>query len=423
MATDLERLVVSLEANITKFEREFRRAREQTNTNARAIEKRTEEMGSRIDKIMSTSAAAISTGFSKIGGLIGATLSVSALKGYSDAWTEAGNKIAAAGEQGAVAAQRQSELAAVAMRARSDFGAVVELYTGLYRATEELGISQSEVAQITETIAKAFTVGGQSAATAAGAITQLNQAFSAGKLSGDELNSVLEGAPPLARLIAAEFGVGVGKLKKLAEDGKLDDRTAGCGLQERRGRDRPATCHHDPDHRAELRQPEHGDDEIRRPDRSGGRRVAADRPGHQGDGGQHRHRRSPGRHPWRHAPRPRRRWACRRRTGGPHDRLLPARRQHQPHPGRARDPLGLCGRCVPDGVLRERRGCGLHPGAVREGGGPHHHHPLFGWNRQFHGVRYAGLCREAVAQHHDRNLCLRCKDDQGDMGRSWFRAG
>ena len=178
-------------------------------------------MGSRIDKIMSTSAAAISTGFSKIGGLIGATLSVSALKGYSDAWTEAGNKIAAAGEQGAVAAQRQSELAAVAMRARSDFGAVVELYTGLYRATEELGISQSEVAQITETIAKAFTVGGQSAATAAGAITQLNQAFSAGKLSGDELNSVLEGAPPLARLIAAEFGVGVGKLKKLAEDGKL----------------------------------------------------------------------------------------------------------------------------------------------------------------------------------------------------------
>lgn len=221
MATDLERLVVSLEANITKYEREFRRAREQTNTNARAIEKRTEEMGNRIDKIMSTSSAAISTGLGRLGGLIGASLSVTALKGYADAWTEAGNKIAAAGEQGSVAAKRQSELADIAIRSRSDFGATVELYTGLYRATEELGKSQADVARVTETIAKAFTVGGQSAATAAGAITQLNQAFAAGKLSGDELNSVLEGAPPLARLIATEFGVSVGKLKKLAEDGKL----------------------------------------------------------------------------------------------------------------------------------------------------------------------------------------------------------
>lgn len=228
MATDLERLVVSLEANITKFEREFRRAREQTDAGARAIEKRTEEMSTRIDKIMSTSAAAISSGFSKIGGLIGSALSVSALKGYADAWTEAGNKIKAAGEEGSVAAKRQSELTDIAIRSRSDLGAVVDLYTGLYRSTAELGKTQAQVATVTETISKAFTIGGQSAASAAGAIQQLNQAFGSGKLSGDEFNSVLEGAPILARLIAKEFGVTVGQLKKLAEDGKLtSDRVFG----------------------------------------------------------------------------------------------------------------------------------------------------------------------------------------------------
>lgn len=232
MATDVERLVVSLEASVTRFEREMRRARDETNRTTRAIERRTEEMGARIDKIMSTSAAAISTGFSRIGALATSFLSVSALKGYADAWTEAGNKIAAAGEEGALAAKRQSELADIAIRSRSDFGATVDLYTGLYKATEELGKTQEDVARVTETISKAFTVGGQSASNAADAIRQLNQAFSAGKLSGDELNSVLEGAPPLARLIATEFKVGVGQLKKLGEDGKLSaDKVFGAILK------------------------------------------------------------------------------------------------------------------------------------------------------------------------------------------------
>ena len=221
MATDVDRLIVSLEANIKKYESELRRSRTATNTAMSAIEKRTEQMSARVNSIMSTSSAAISTGFQRIGAAAGAFLSVSALKGYADAWTNAGNKIAAAGEQGLVAARRQSQLADIAIRSRSDFGATVDLYSGLIKATENLGTTQSDVAQVTETVSKAFTVGGQSAGSAAGAILQLNQAFASGKLSGDELNSVLEGAPPLARLIAKEFGVSVGELKKLGESGAL----------------------------------------------------------------------------------------------------------------------------------------------------------------------------------------------------------
>lgn len=225
MATDLERLIVSLEANVRGYERELRRAREQTDRASRDIERRLEGMSARVNSIMSTSAKAI-------GALTTSFLSVNALKGYADAWTEAGNKIAAAGEEGAIAAKRQSELADIAIRSRSEFGATVDLYTGLYKATEELGKTQEDVARVTETISKAFTVGGQSASNAADAIRQLNQAFSAGKLSGDELNSVLEGAPPLARLIATEFKVGVGQLKKLGEDGKLSaDKVFGAILK------------------------------------------------------------------------------------------------------------------------------------------------------------------------------------------------
>lgn len=220
-ATDMERLVVRLEAQMKSYENEMRRARTVTDNQTKAIESRFAGMNTRIEKMMSTSASAITAGLSRLGGVIGAALSINSLKQYADAWTEAGNKIAAAGESGALTAVRQRELADLAIRTRSELGATVDLYTGLMRATQGLGKSQAEVAQVTETINKAFVVGGQSTATAAGAITQLNQAFQSGKLSGDELNSVLEGAPPLARLIAKEFGVTVGQLKKLAEEGKL----------------------------------------------------------------------------------------------------------------------------------------------------------------------------------------------------------
>lgn len=125
----------------------------------RAIEKRMQEVGTRIDRIMSTSAAAISTGFQRIGGLAGAYLSIDALEGYADAWTESGNKIRAAREEGALAGKRQSELADLAIRACSEFGATVDLYTGLMKETEELGRTQAEVARVTETTSKGFVIG------------------------------------------------------------------------------------------------------------------------------------------------------------------------------------------------------------------------------------------------------------------------
>lgn len=138
-----------------------------------------------------------------------------------DEWTSYTNRLRAAGEDQSILNRRMGELTDIALRSRTGLAPVIDLYSGITKSTQDLGKSQADVARVTETISKAFTVGGQSAATASGAILQLNQAFAAGVLRGDELNSVLEGAPPLARLIAAEFGIGVGELKKFGEEGKL----------------------------------------------------------------------------------------------------------------------------------------------------------------------------------------------------------
>jgi tape measure domain-containing protein len=225
---DLQRLVVSLEANIKGYENSLKRATAiangETASMSRAFnraERDAEKMSARMrDSFQSLSTSAVAMG-ARLGGLFGAALSVSKLRDYADAWANIRNRIVAAGEAASRVDTRASQVTDIATRSRSDLGSTADLYSGLRRSTAELGANEAQVQRVTETISKAFTLGGQSAATAAGAITQLNQAFASGALRGDELNSVLEGAPPLARLIAKEFGVSVGQLKALGESGAL----------------------------------------------------------------------------------------------------------------------------------------------------------------------------------------------------------
>lgn len=138
-----------------------------------------------------------------------------------DVWTTYENRLRTAGEASDTVTQKTRELLDVALRSRSGLGATVDLYANLRTATQDLGRNGAEVQRVVETVNKAFQLNGASAQTASGAILQLGQAFASGTLRGDELNSVLEGAPPLARLIAKEFGVAVGELRQLGEQGAL----------------------------------------------------------------------------------------------------------------------------------------------------------------------------------------------------------
>jgi tape measure domain-containing protein len=223
--TDDERLLVSVEARITDFEKNFLKASRTARTNWSDINAYTQRGARRLESTMAQATRGVSEKFrlmaTSAAGALTAALGVNQLKRWADEWTSARSKIAAAGEELDDVAARQSQLTDLAIRSRADLGATVDLYTSLKRATESLGANQAQVLQVTETINKAFAVSGASSSTAAGAILQLGQAFASGALRGDELNSVLEGAPPLARLIAKEMGVSVGQLKQLGSEGKL----------------------------------------------------------------------------------------------------------------------------------------------------------------------------------------------------------
>jgi lambda family phage tail tape measure protein len=109
----------------------------------------------------------------------------------------------------------------IAQNTRTGLEQTTDLFGSLARSTEALGVSQSEVLGVVETINQAITVSGVSAQSANAALVQLGQGFASGTLRGEELNSVLEQTPRLARAIADGLGVSVGQLRKLGQDGKI----------------------------------------------------------------------------------------------------------------------------------------------------------------------------------------------------------
>lgn len=112
-------------------------------------------------------------------------------------------------------------LAAIATEARTPLEATSDLYFRIARASQQLGISQKEAAEITSSVAKAISSSGMSAQEAAGPLLQLGQALQSGRFQGDELRSILEGMPVVSQALADSLGVPIGALKELGSQGKI----------------------------------------------------------------------------------------------------------------------------------------------------------------------------------------------------------
>lgn len=216
-ATDLERLVVQLSADVKGFENSMNRAAGIMNRQAREIERRSSQMASRLNGIGRQAAQSLIVPFSGIA----SALSVREVAAYADTWTEAGNKIRAAATSAGVQARSLNDLKDAANAARTDLESYVDLYARLIRSASGVAESEQEIAAATHIVAQAFKAGGASASEQAAGILQLGQALGSGVLQGDELRSLRENAPILAQAIADEFGVAIAGLKELGAEGAL----------------------------------------------------------------------------------------------------------------------------------------------------------------------------------------------------------
>lgn len=217
MATDLDKLIVQLSADIKGYERAMTRASGIMNRQAREIENRARRMNKSLDQIGQRAAHSFIAPLTAVG----AALSVREVARYADAWTVAQNKINAASQISGMQARSLDELNKISDDTRSGISETVDLYAKLMRSTAGVAQSEMEVAKATEIVNKAFKAGGAAASEQAAGILQLSQGLGSGVLQGDELRSVRENAPILAQAIADYYKVSIAGLKKLGEEGQI----------------------------------------------------------------------------------------------------------------------------------------------------------------------------------------------------------
>ncbi|MFC3206882.1 tape measure protein [Aquamicrobium soli] len=217
MATDLEKLVVQLSADFKAFERGMARAQGVSNRQFNAIERRARLLDSRLGAIGKSAARNL---IAPISGL-GAALGTREIARYADTWTEAGNKIRAAGQIAGVTTRSLNGIKDLANETRSGFAETADLYAKLIRSASGVAKSEEEIATAVKVVNEAFKAGGASTSEQVNGIMQLSQALGSGLLQGDELRSIRENAPILAQAIAKEFSTTVAGLKKLGAEGEL----------------------------------------------------------------------------------------------------------------------------------------------------------------------------------------------------------
>lgn len=128
-----------------------------------------------------------------------------------------------------------NELQAISSRTRSALEANVELYSRMSVSAKDLGLSQKDVLEFTESLNQAIKISGATANEAEAGIRQLSQGLASGALRGDELNSVLENLPAVADVIAKSLGVTRGELRQMGADGKITANTIVTAFSEARG--------------------------------------------------------------------------------------------------------------------------------------------------------------------------------------------
>lgn len=106
-----------------------------------------------------------------------------------------------------------------AQRARAPYQDMADSIAKMGLSAGNAFDSNQELIQFMENVSKQFAIGGASATEMQYSMVQLTQAMAMGTLRGEELNSILEQAPGIARAIEKSMGWASGSIKQYAEDG------------------------------------------------------------------------------------------------------------------------------------------------------------------------------------------------------------
>ncbi|MBL8283571.1 MAG: tape measure protein [Acinetobacter johnsonii] len=188
--------------------------------NARALASELDSIEKKGD-FASKSMDSMSVATRQLAGYMVGVVTVGAAIGKMDTYTGIQNQLKLVTDSQAELNSAMKETFAIAQRSRSSWESVTTVYQKLAMNAKEIGLAQSDISKLTETVSKGIALSGSSAEGAASAITQLGQALGNGQLRGDEFNAVMENGYGLMRLLAEGMGVPIGQLKAMAEAGEL----------------------------------------------------------------------------------------------------------------------------------------------------------------------------------------------------------
>lgn len=220
MAGVLGRLNIDLTLNTANFTNAINRSQRQTEQFGQSIRVSLQAITVQQERMVSQTAKS-SALFARFASVTASALSIHQVINYADSWTELQNRLKLVTESSVELNKATQAVYDIAQKTYQSLDATAQVYQRFADNADRLGLSQQKVAELTETVSKAVAISGASTTAAQAALTQFGQALASGQLRGEELNSVMEQTPALARAIADGMGVSVGELRKKAQDGEM----------------------------------------------------------------------------------------------------------------------------------------------------------------------------------------------------------
>ena len=146
---------------------------------------------------------------------------IKAILGMSDKMTSTSARLSFLVDDGGSVDALEQKIMASAQRSRAAYLDTASAIASMGANAGSAFSDNDELIAFMEQVNKQFVIGGATAEGQSAAMLQLAQAMAAGALRGEELNSILENAPGIARAIESYMGVAEGSIKQYAEQGLI----------------------------------------------------------------------------------------------------------------------------------------------------------------------------------------------------------
>lgn len=221
-------LIVNLAANVADFRSDMKRAATTAERRMEQIERAQKKQARVAEQAMKRQDDArqrLQDGLKNLAFTFGATfaaIGASKLVGLTDQYNLLSNRLQLVTKDSKELARVQQSLFNIAQDTRQSLFSTTELFVRLAQNSEAVGGSTAQILRFTETLQKLVIISGASATESKAAIIQLAQGMASGQLRGEELRSVMEQLPAVAKKLAEQLtGGNIGAFRDMAHAGQV----------------------------------------------------------------------------------------------------------------------------------------------------------------------------------------------------------